>query len=427
MAPIEDHPLRYKLANELHARPFPSMRAPSEAAYVAFKQPEMAANRDREADVAHLHALLDRHGAPHPQPGATHYYGQIGRHWLKWEQHTEFVTYTIFSEGVQERPFDPRAFDPFPQDWLAEAPGQRITSILLRVQERPDEDTIRENLSDWFVPESLAVSEVLDGAAIMAGDFRIDSNGHMRFAVFASEPISERRMGRIVQRLCEIETYKAMSMLGFARVRAMGAQLGELDTRLTELVGAMSTPSAKAETTLQALLSISAEFETLSARSSFRFAATFAYEALVNQRIESVRENRYDGRQTFGEFMMRRYEPAMRTVRSAKDRLEAMSNRGVRAADLLRTRVDVERSAQNQALLESMDKRSDLQLRLQRTVEGLSVVAISYYAVSLVAYLLYPLSEAMGLSKGMLTALVTLPVVVAVWMMVRRLRQAVEK
>ena len=155
MAPIEDHPLRYKLANELHARPFPSMRAPCSAAYVAFKQPEMAANRDRGADIAHLFNLLDRHGAPHPQPGATHYYGQIGRHWLKWEQHTEFVTYTIFSEGVQDHPFDPRAFDPFPQDWLEEAPGQRITSILLRVEKRPDAAAIRSKLNAWFVPKGV--------------------------------------------------------------------------------------------------------------------------------------------------------------------------------------------------------------------------------------------------------------------------------
>jgi uncharacterized membrane-anchored protein len=427
MTPIEDHPLRYKLANELHARPFPSMRAPCAVAYVAFKQAEMAANRDRSQDIAHLQKLLDRHAAPHPQPGATHYYGQMGRHWLKWEQHTEFVTYTIFSEGIEERPFDPRAFEPFPEDWLAAAPGQRITSILLRVEERPDGDTIRAKLGDWFVPESLAVSTVLDDAAIMAGDFRIDQNGHMRFAVFASDAIGERRVGRIVQRLCEIETYKSMSMLGFARVRDMGAQLGALDTRLTELVEAMSAVGSKAEETLQALLAISAELETLSAQSSFRFGATWAYEALVNQRIEALRETRYDGRQSFGEFMMRRYQPAMRTVKSAQERLDAMSSRGVRAANLLRTRVDVERSAQNQALLESMDRRSDLQLRLQRTVEGLSVVAISYYAVSLASYMLYPLTEATGFTKGSLTAAATVPVVLGVWWMVRRLRQAVDR
>lgn len=427
MSPVEDHPLRYQLANELHARPFPSMKAPCAAAYVAFKQPEMAANRDRAADVAHLHMLLDRHGAPHPQPEATHYYGQVGRYWLKWEQHTEFVTYTIFSEGVEERPFDPRAFDPFPQDWLEAAPGQRVTSILVRIEDRCSPEDMRAHLRDWFVPESLAVSAVLEDAAVMAGDFRIDQNGHMRFAVFANKETGQRRMGRIVQRLCEIETYKSMSMLGFARVRSMGAQLGALDTRLTELVGAMSEERSRAEDTLHALLEISAELETLSAQSSFRFGATWAYEAIVNERIAALREERYEGRQTFSEFMTRRYQPAMRTVRSAQERLDAMSARGVRAANLLRTRVDVERSAQNQGLLESMDKRADLQLRLQRTVEGLSVVAISYYAVSLAGYMLYPLEEPTGLSKGLLTALITIPVVGLVWAAVRRLRREVEK
>jgi uncharacterized membrane-anchored protein len=121
--------------------------------------------------------------------------------------------------------------------------------------------------------------------------------------------------------------------------------------------------------------------------------------------------------------MMRRYDPAMRTVTATKERLSAMSDRAMRAGDLLRTRVDVERSAQNQALLESMDKRADVQLRLQRTVEGLSVVAISYYAVSLAGYLLYPVAEALGLSKGMVTAAVTLPVIALVWWMVQRIRK----
>jgi uncharacterized membrane-anchored protein len=124
--------------------------------------------------------------------------------------------------------------------------------------------------------------------------------------------------------------------------------------------------------------------------------------------------------------MMRRYEPAMRTVVSTEDRLSAMANRAMRAGDLLRTRVDVERSAQNQSLLESMDRRADLQLRLQETVEGLSVVAISYYAVSLASYLFYPLADPIGVSKGMITALLTLPVVALVWMMVRSIRRRMD-
>lgn len=426
MPPLEDHPLRYKLANELHARPFPSMKAPCSAVYVAIKKPNDAVSRDRALDLAHLTALLDRHGAQHPQPGATHYYGQIGKHWLKWEQHTEFVTYTVFSDSPPDRAFDPKEFEVLPADWLADAPGQRITSVLIDIRPRPSDAQIEKHLQDWFVTESLAAAAVLDNEAVVAGDFRIDTNGHLRFSVFPGAKTEERRVGRIVQRLCEIETYKSMSMLGFARARSLQPKLNALDTQLTTLMSAMSDEGASAEKTLHDLLSISAELETLSAQSSFRFAATGAYEALVNQRIAALREQRFSGRQHFTEFMMRRYAPAMRTVNSAERRLEAMSSRSIRAANLLRTRVDVERSAQNQSLLESMDRRSDLQLRLQRTVEGLSVVAISYYAVSLVGYALYPVAETTGYSKGSLTALVTLPVVALVWWAIRRLRANVE-
>ncbi|MEP0964390.1 MAG: DUF3422 domain-containing protein [Roseobacter sp.] len=427
MAQIDDHPLRYKLTNELHARPFPSMEAPCTAAYIAIKHPNNAVTRDRQQDLDHLTALLDRHGAPHPQPSATHYYGQIGKHWLKWEQHTEFVTYTIFCESARPRAFDPSEFEVFPAEWLAQAPGQRLTSVLIDIRARPSQDSdVSTHLDEWFVSESLAAATVLEDEAVVAGDFRIDPNGHLRFAVFAREATSARRIGRIVQRLCEIETYKSMSMLGFSRVSQLQPKLNQLDTQLTSLMGAMSEGKESAAKTLNDLLSISAELETLAARSSFRFGATAAYEALVNQRIEVLREERFQGRQHFSEFMMRRYAPAMRTVSAAERRLEAMSSRSIRASNLLRTRVDVERSAQNQALLESMDNRSDLQLRLQRTVEGLSVVAISYYAVSLVGYVLYPLAQATGNSKGILTAMVTLPVVLVVWWFIRRLRAKAE-
>ncbi|MDK3016160.1 DUF3422 family protein [Pseudodonghicola flavimaris] len=426
MPPIVDHPLRYPLANELHARPFPAMQEPATVVYLAIKQPSRAAGRDRAADLAHLTALLDRHGAPHPQPGATHYSGRIGRHVLKWEQHAEFVTYTAISEGVSDRAFDPADFAVFPDDWLDRAPGQRITSISLRVCARPDEAGINAALAEWFVAESTAAASVLDDAIVAAGDFRIDPTGHMRFALFVTAGTGQRRIGRVVQRLCEIETYKAMSMLGFSRARGLSAEIGALDGRLSELMSKMTDGDTPAEQTLGGLLSISAELEALVARSAFRFGATGAYEAIVTQRIASLREARFQGRQTFADFMIRRYEPAMRTVKSTERRLQALADRAMRAGDLLRTRVDVERSAQNQALLESMDRRADLSLRLQHTVEGLSVVAISYYAVSLASYLLYPLAAATGHSKGMLSAVLTLPVVLGVWGAIRRIRRKLE-
>jgi uncharacterized membrane-anchored protein len=421
--PLEDHPLRFLLANELHARPFPQVAARGHVAYFAIKPETDAARRDRARDRAHLLALLDRFGAPHPAPDATHHFADLGRFRLKWESHTEFVTYTAFLTGAEGRPFDPAAFEVFPADWLAEAPGVRFTSALLRIDHIPaEEERVNALLGDWFVQESVACARVLDGAAIVASDFRIDSAGHMRMAVFVAPGTGTRRLGRIVQRLCEIETYKSVSMLGFARARHLSPAIGALDSRLSQLVGSMAAADSPPEETLTALLGISAELENLVVKSSFRFSATAAYEAIVHERIEVMREERVFGRQTMAEFMMRRFDPAMRTVKAADARLKNLADRSMRAGTLLGTRVDVDRSAQNQRLLESMDRRADAQLRLSRTVEGLSVIAISYYAVGLASYVLAPLAVPSGIDKPTLLALVTPLVVLGVWFLVHRIR-----
>jgi len=235
MISITDHPLRYAIANELHARPFPAISAPASAAYLATKLAENAAARDRDIDRAHLIKLLDRFGAQHPQPGATHYYGQIGKHSLRWECHTEFVTYTVFGEGISERPFDEQTFGVFPAEWLAALPGVRLTSALIRVEVALSDEGIAEKAENWFVEESLAISRVLDDGLVIAGDFRIDPSGHMHFGIFARPDAGDRRIGRIVQYLCEVETYKAMSMLGLYRAIDLGKEMGTIDKTLTSI------------------------------------------------------------------------------------------------------------------------------------------------------------------------------------------------
>jgi len=423
MPMIEDHPQRYPLVNELHARPYPELTVPCHAVYLAFKEPSYAVNRDRDRDRAHLLALLDRHATTYPSPDATHFSCRIGKTDLKWESHTEFVTYSAFTMGVSDRAFDPAEAEVLPEDWLIQTPGKLLVSVLVRIEHMPDNEAeMLTKLESWFVPESLASSRVVDGAAVIAGDFRIDPAGHMRFAIFVKPGTGPRRVGRIVQRLTEIETYRAMSMLGLMRSRQLTSRLNALDPKLSTLVSGLDGAQPSPEAALHELLTISAELESLAVQFSFRFGATGAYEAIVNQRIEVLREQRIEGRQTFGEFMTRRYDPAMRTVKSAEGRLRSMAERAERAAELLRTRVDVERSAQNQKLLESMDRRADLQLRLQRTVEGLSTVAITYYAVNLASYAAFPFTEPLGLSKGMTMAILTPAVLLAVWLMVRRIR-----
>lgn len=423
---IADHALRYPLSNELHARPFPEISAPCRAAYLAIKQPSAAAKRERALDRAHLIALLDRFGAPHPAPGATHHSADLGRSYLKWEMHSEFVSYTLYADGVEDRPFDGKAFEMFPKDWLSEAPGVVISSVLVRMEAadfaKQSMPALSKKLAKWFVAESMTASYVVDREAIVATDFRIDEAGHVRFAITTNKGVSQRRLGRIVQRLLETETYMNASLLGFPAAREVAHEIDGMEAELTAIYDHLVADKSKDSATLEELLGLAGRIENLASRTAFRFGATAAYAKIVEQRIALLREERFEGRQLMSEFMMRRYEPAMRTVLSTKDRLHDLSTRTERAANLLRTRVDVENAEQNKQVMVRMDQRAGLQLRLQETVEGLSVVAISYYAISLLNYLLSPFAPLLGLEKYQLTAIFVLPVVLLAWWMGKRVR-----
>ncbi|MEO1775871.1 MAG: DUF3422 domain-containing protein [Pseudomonadota bacterium] len=430
---LDHHPKRFAMTNELHARPFMPVAAPGRALVMAFKQTNNAQERDPALDRRHLLAFIDRHGGQHPAPGASHYLATFGRFTMKWERHTEFVSYTLVEEGGGEALFDSALAEHLPPDWLAEAPGQVVAASeieVLRVADRAAaEKALTGPLSREFSAESLAAALTLDDGALAIGDFRIHEGGFSRFALVVYGPVGDRRIGRAMQRLVEIENYRMLAMLALPIARDAAARLNEIDRELSRLIATVADredPREEAEI-LDALTALSAEIEAMSATTAFRFGAARAYEAIVHERIAMMREERMIGRQLFSEFMLRRFDPAMRTVRATSGRLTDLATRAGRIADLLRTRVDVALQAQNQQLLTSMDKRAALQLRLQQTVEGLSVVAISYYAVSLAGYFIAPLGQVFGVTKEGLTALTAIPIVAAVALFVRRIRRGVEK
>jgi uncharacterized membrane-anchored protein len=175
-------------------------------------------------------------------------------------------------------------------------------------------------------------------------------------------------------------------------------------------------------------LELSAEIERIAAETTFRFGAAQAYYALVERRIDELREERISGIQTIREFIDRRLAPAMRTCESTRERLDALSRRVSRATQLLRARVEVQLESQNRDLLHSMDRRARLQLRLQETVEGLSVAAITYYAVGLVGHAGKAL-KALGLPVPVeVVSGAAIPVIaLAVWLGVRRVRRLVSR
>jgi uncharacterized membrane-anchored protein len=279
----------------------------------------------------------------------------------------------------------------------------------------------------WFGEHALVASlmgRIAHSWAVT--DFRIRASGFERMLVIAPEDMTQTRAGRVSQRLLELETYRLLALRGLPVAKELAPMLAQAETELADITSRLESKSVDDQALLDTLVSLSARVERATATHVYRFSATRAYHALVNQRIAELRESAITGIQTLGEFMQRRLSPAMDTVAATAQRLDSLSERVARASALLRTRVDIAAEAQNQQLLAKLTRGQELQLHLQTTVEGLSIAAISYYVVSL---LLYAAKGAKALGAPInpeLAVGAVIPLVLwAVWSAGRRIHKSV--
>jgi uncharacterized membrane-anchored protein len=428
------HRLRTELNDEVHARPPEPLVAPVRISYLAL----LCDAAQREASWEVVADLARRRGAPLPKPGANHARIDLGPFRLKWERHSEFVRYTFvvqdrWPEGdegaAMPEPFAERALDEVPADWLAGLPGELIVAAhVALLPERLGPDSPAEIADELFAGNLLVGAAVSEQAATAYTDFRIHPDGFSRVLV-RDRSTTPWQAGRIVQRLLEIDTYRILALLALPAARALAPVLAEQERALASITAALvDAGDADEPGLLDRLTRLAAAIDSRDAETRFRFSAAAAYYDLVQSRIEELRGERIHGLQTFGEFTERRLAPAINTCRSVAARQQSLSERVARATQLLSTRVDVTRERQNQLLLEQMNRRVRLQLRLQSTVEGLSIAAITYYVVSLVGHAAEGL-EAAGLPvRPPLAMAVAIPVVAGLMAIgLRRIRRLVHR
>jgi uncharacterized membrane-anchored protein len=266
---------------------------------------------------------------------------------------------------------------------------------------------------------------VRQGAAVIASDFRADSAGFVRWLV-VNKDLDENAAGALCQRVIEIETYRTLALLGLPEAIRLAPYTARIEWELAEISTAMSGSQGYAEDTalLIQLTKLAADLEADVAASAYRFGATRAYDDIVTQRLRAVGEESVGNYSTITSFLTRRSTPALRTCRSIEQRQAELSKKLSRGANLLRTRVDVEIEQQNSELLQSMNSRASMQLRLQQTVEGLSVAAISYYVVSLLGYVFKAMTDAgWPIDPGIAVGVSVPFVLVGIWWLVRRVRR----
>lgn len=416
----DDFPDRLSLHNELHARPPEALPQRARVSFIAVKD-------ERSAEP--VRDLCRRFGHEGPAEDANHFSADMGPFHVKWERHTEYTRFKfIVPAAPRATLFTESALDSVPKDWFETLSGSILVANHIELLPMPKRAPNEERLSKaHFAGNVLVGAELADGLGRAMTDFRIHSDGFGRFVIY-DNGMTPRQLGRSVQRLMEVDTYRMLALLSFPVARALMPELERFEQELREITTTMrDADEAQEPELLDRLTLLHADIVRQHTQSHYRFSAANAYAELVSLRLSELRQARIEGLQTFDEFIDRRLAPAMRTCEATAKRLDIISERVSRATQLLSTRVDISRERQNQALLESMDRRAQLQLRLQETVEGLSIAAITYYIVGLVSYLAGG-AKALGLlpfSKAVVTA-VSIPfVLLFVAWGVRRVRRSI--
>lgn len=446
------HPNRVALHNEIHARPPEAMQAPLAISHMVM----VCDASQRDASRAHVAELLRNQHLPQPDAQTTHIRMDMGSYRIRWELHTEFVTWTFMRALAEDETHPPAgtaspaaAIRAVPQQWLQALPGQCLASLNLWLL--TDGTSLSAKLRQDMDPELLIGSTVAGGFGEVYTDFAIGADGFSRMVLLVgdvsddgestramasaqtiragevsqSAKMTPRRLGRLVQRLLEIETYRMTALLGLPAAREASAVLAFAERELAELAGAIRSASRSDEPELlDRLTRLAGQVESQHAATHSRFSASSAYFELVDRRIADINEARLGGMQTIRDFMDRRLTPARSTCEWAARRQNALSERVSRISNLLRTRVEIEQQQSSQALLTTMNDRQGMQLQLQSTVEGLSVAAITYYIVGLVTYLAKGADKLGWPWSPESTAAAAIPAVaLAVWWSLRRMHQ----
>jgi uncharacterized membrane-anchored protein len=389
---IESHPARDAIWKELHTRPYVRFSPPAHVFRLSF----FAGEGDEDGEAADLLRLTrSLRLAPTYETARHRIFGTtlagMGRLVLSWERHSEFVAYSFFLYELEKpfRPFGVELEELVPAGWRQGPPTAPLVATRLAVGSREQMPGTLEGLAPLFEGHTVNGSRVMAGRGEAWSGYRMHTDGFGRIAVVVDD-MSSQELGRTVERLLTIEDFYHLTLLPLQLAREAKVELAAAERRMLAEMDALRGASSvdQKRTVLDALLGLAAEIEHLRSRVADRFGSSSIYFSLLENRFAELRETKIEHVLPLNRFVMRRARPAANTYRVLLSRLGSLSERIDRAADLLRTGIELHVEEQNAKLLESVDRRALLQLRLQETVEGLSVIVITYYVLGLLEYAL---------------------------------------
>ena len=411
---MREHELRQQIIDEMHLRRWPGLQVP----LTIWQVVRTVADNERGAERKVLVAAIDDQAAQSPA-GARHIGGDLHSGIrFTWERHTEGSSLAVFV------PFDASdAARTGAREWIEAFPGSVIRATQITVVGTSDDAATVTD--DFGLRPAETVSGTLADGIRFWSDFRLHESGYGRLVV-ASEGADPITLSRRVQQLQELGNYRNMALLGLPAVRAQWPELDIIERKLRAFALSVSDPQSRDDMLLEDVAALSLDLATLNNDIGYRLDATKAYATLVAERLEDLDPEPVANFLSLNDFIRRRFLPAERTCRAHKERLDKLTGRAADLTALLRARIETRIESQNAQLLESMERRAEAQLRLQQLVEGLSIVAITYYGVGLFGYLIDALSEVMHLGSHDLIIGLSVPVIMAlIWLFMRYAKRRV--
>lgn len=414
---------RIGLNNELHARPPMPIEGAIRCSHI------VVLNQNSESYGLDFGDFCKKYEQSLPAPDARYHMVNIGPARVKWESHTEAESYTMVVPGNSEPYFEKTALSYLPQAIQKSLLDAMFVGIHIEVIPNSElgEDYGYKKAQSILGVDAVAGGWVSGQHAVVWASFRLDSEGFIRFVV-ADVGMSDGMLARLVHRLLEIESYWTMALMALPIARQSMSRLNLLEPKLDNIMARLAAdPDEEAQKELLvSITGLAARIEHMVSSTAFRFSAARAYEAIARSRMTELRESKLDGHERISIFLDKRITPAMRTCEAAERRANELAVRVARAARLLDTMVDMVRQKQNHSILQSMEQRAGMQVHLQQAVEGFSIVAISYYGVGLVGYILKAMKKwGFILDTDLLTGLAVPIVLVLSFISVRTIRRAV--
>ncbi len=441
---IQNSILSFK--DELHARPYIKLSNNLRTFHFAYLLKE----NDEKKSWVYLDKFLSNIDFQRLPNEVSKYWVAEGKDLIiRYECHTEFISLTlIYPNKIEDdnknktKLFDENFLRLLPIEFLKNFPGEHFLSSWIEMI--PSKSNFKPiDIEKFFYHDNFAGSNVAEDGANVFMSFKSDRTNFLgsgfRRVFIQNKNLRTRRTGRLLQRIVELETYQVLSLLGLPQVRSETKNLSNLEKQITEITKSVSK-TAKSnldkkairypdyQKDLNELSYVVAKIEEIDSSTNYRLSATSAYYKLVEQRIKDLREIRLESFQTNNEFLSRRLQPAIRTSEAFSRRLESLATRAQRADNLVRTQIEMGVQIQNKDLLKSMELRARAQLRLQETVESLSIVAITYYIVGILSVLVNPINfDLIYISKELFLALCVPIVLILIWYVAKTVRKKINK